>query len=493
MPVGNYMTFISTITFVLPTFLASTFFTLLAKKLAPKFGFIDTPDADRKRHATPTPVMGGIGMALGLLTGLPITLLLSATARSIWAIHGMFFIAFVVTALMFCCLGAIDDRFGLRPITKLVGQITCAIPFLFFFPAIAEINLFEATLSTSALTPVICLVWIIFLVNAFNLMDGSDGLAGTLAIVTLLSSSVLALSHSNMYGLMLSVSTTGMILGFLVFNLPPAKIFMGDAGSMMIGFIVAVLTLVASVNTENQLSAPVPLLLLGVPFLDTTLAFLRRFLKGKSWRDADREHVHHRLLDRGLSPSELLIALGSVSLLFAAVGVFLGGQQSDVSVLFFATLTFAVLVSTRVIGEVEMSLIKKIFFTADVDNVKYAGAHPQDTIRDLRNESQSNQYLSELLKNKMKNFSESLGVTGLHVCEIECAVVGCMDGKEVQADILLPVAFITESQYSSAKLEEVRELMNRLLLDNKIKVSNEYQDISKRNASIGDSLSKRAA
>ena len=146
-------------------------------------------------------------------------------------------------------------------------------------------------------------------------------------------------------------------------NLPPAKLFMGDAGSMMIGFIVAVLTLVASVNTENQLSAPVPLLLLGVPFLDTTLAFLRRFLKGKSWRDADREHVHHRLLDRGLSPSELLIALGSVSLLFATVGVFLGGQQSDVSVLFFATLTFAVLVSTRVIGEVEMSLIKKIFST----------------------------------------------------------------------------------------------------------------------------------
>ena len=127
------MTFISSITFILPTFLASTFFTLLAKKLAPKFGFIDVPDADRKRHATPTPVMGGIGMALGLITGLPITLLISATARSIWALHGTFFIAFVVTALTYCCLGAIDDRFGLRPITKLIGQITCAIPFLFFF------------------------------------------------------------------------------------------------------------------------------------------------------------------------------------------------------------------------------------------------------------------------------------------------------------------------------------------------------------------------
>ena len=487
------MTFISSITFILPTFLASTFFTLLATKIASKFGFIDVPDADRKRHARPTPVMGGIGMALGLLAGLPLTLLISETARSIWAMHGTFLIAFVVTALMYCCLGAIDDRFGLRPITKLIGQIACAIPFLFFFPAIAEINLFEATLSTSALTPVICLVWIIFLVNAFNLMDGSDGLAGTLAIVTLLSSSVLALSHSNMYGLILSVSTTGMILGFLVFNLPPAKIFMGDAGSMMIGFMVAVLTLTASVNTENQLSAPVPLLLLGVPFLDTTLAFLRRFLKGKSWRDADREHVHHRLLDRGLSPSELLIALGSVSLLFAAVGVFLGGRQSDVSVLFFATLTFAVLVSTRVIGEVEMSLIKKIFISADVNNIEHAGTDRQDTIRDLRHESQSNQYLSKLLKNKMRDFSGSLAGTGLYVHEVECAVVGYIDGREVQVDILLPVAVIADSQYDAAKIDEVRELMKRLLINNTTKASNDYQEISERNASIDRSLSKRAA
>jgi hypothetical protein len=271
-------------------------------------------------------------------------------------------------------LVTVDDRYGMRPFVKLFGQLLCAVPFVVYQTQISEIQFIDLIFSTQWLGAIFGICWIILCVNAFNLIDGVDGLAGTLATVTIIAVSVLAFGQLNMPVALLSIIAAGSVLGFLVHNIPPAKIFMGDGGSMMLGFLVAVLSMTAATTAEGTFYATVPIALLGVPLIDTGLAFLRRMLRGKSWRTADREHVHHRLLDRGFTHGEVVVALGSVNLLFAAAALFAFGKGSDVAVLFFATLTFAVLVSTRIIGELELSLIRK--FLKNSKTVSKAEARP---------------------------------------------------------------------------------------------------------------------
>ncbi len=354
------MNFTIVLQLIIPSFALSFLLTIGAKFLAPCLGFIDSPSCERKKHSCPMPVLGGAAIMMAFWAGVLCSYQIPFIKQSLSA-NGTFVITVLGVAGLFCALGTIDDRYGMRPLVKLFGQLLCAIPFALYQTQVSEIQFVDLIFSAQWLGPIFGLCWIILCVNAFNLIDGVDGLAGTLATVTIIAVSVLALGQINMPVALLSIIAVGAILGFLVHNIPPAKIFMGDGGSMMLGFLVAVLSMAAATTAEGTLYATVPIALLGVPLIDTGLAVLRRMLRGKSWRAADREHVHHRLLDRGFTPGEVVVALGGINLLLTAATLFAFGKGSDVAVLFFATLTFAVLVSTRIIGELELSLIRKFF------------------------------------------------------------------------------------------------------------------------------------
>ena len=362
------MNFTIALQLIIPSFALSFLLTIGAKLLAPHLGFIDSPSCDRKKHSCPMPVLGGAAMMMAFCVGVLCSYQISPFIKQSLSANGTFVITVLGVAGLFCVLGTIDDRYGMHPLVKLFGQFLCAIPFAVSQTQVSEIQFVDLIFSAQWLGPIFGLCWIILCVNAFNLIDGVDGLAGTLATVTIIAVSVLAFGQINMSVALLSIIAVGAILGFLVHNIPPAKIFMGDGGSMMLGFLVAVLSMTAATTAEGTFYSTVPIALLGVPLIDTGLAFLRRMLRGKSWRTADREHVHHRLLDRGFTHGEVVVALSSVNLLFAAAALFAFGKGSDVAVLFFATLTFAVLVSTRIIGELEVSLIRKFISKTNVEN-----------------------------------------------------------------------------------------------------------------------------
>ena len=368
------MSFTTALLLIIPSFFLSFLLTVVAKFLAPHLGFIDSPTCERKKHSHPMPVLGGAAMMMAFCIGVLCSCLISPFIQETLFANGAFVLTVLGVAGLFCVLGTVDDRYGMRPLVKLFGQLLCSVPFVVYQTQISEIQFIDLIFSTQWLGAIFGICWIILCVNAFNLIDGVDGLAGTLATVTIIAVSVLAFGQLNMPVALLSIIAAGSVLGFLVHNIPPAKIFMGDGGSMMLGFLVAVLSMTAATTAEGTFYATVPIALLGVPLIDTGLAFLRRMLRGKSWRTADREHVHHRLLDRGFTHGEVVVALGSVNLLFAAAALFAFGKGSDVAVLFFATLTFAVLVSTRIIGELELSLIRK--FLKNSKTVSKAEARP---------------------------------------------------------------------------------------------------------------------
>jgi UDP-GlcNAc:undecaprenyl-phosphate GlcNAc-1-phosphate transferase len=287
--------------------------TPLVRRLAVRFGAIDHP-SERKLHTVSTPTMGGIAMwagfilAMGAAWLLPFFAPLRQTAPEP--------VAAIVTCTLMTGLGLIDDRRGTSALAKLTAQIFIAgilvllgVQLAFFVLPGKEI----AVLGTDEAVP-LTILWVVAAANAINLVDGLDGLAaGMVAIAAATFFVYLALgsdlTDSSSAAALLSVITVGICVGFLPWNFHPARIFMGDTGSMLLGMLVAIATISGvGINPVPPargdvaviaLPLLVPLLVLGIPFLDVLLAIVRRTRKGLGIAHADKEHIFHRLMDIG--------------------------------------------------------------------------------------------------------------------------------------------------------------------------------------------------
>jgi UDP-GlcNAc:undecaprenyl-phosphate GlcNAc-1-phosphate transferase len=285
--------------------------TPLVRRLAVRFGAIDEP-SERKLHVVPTPTMGGLAMWVGFLVAIGVSRFLPFfDSMNDTAAEPL---AAVVTCTLMTGLGVIDDRRGTSALAKLTAQIFIAGVLVLLGVQLAFFVLpgyWTVVLGTDEAVP-LTILWVVAAANAINLVDGLDGLAAGMvgiAAATFFVYMVRDFSDTGSVAALLSVITVGICVGFLPWNFHPARIFMGDTGSMLLGMLVAIATISGvgrnpfppSEGDVAVIALPVlvPLLVLGIPFLDVLLAIVRRTRKGLGIAHADKEHIFHHLMDIG--------------------------------------------------------------------------------------------------------------------------------------------------------------------------------------------------
>jgi UDP-GlcNAc:undecaprenyl-phosphate GlcNAc-1-phosphate transferase len=341
--------------------------TPIVRRIVLRLGWIDEPN-DRKVHATATPTMGGIAMYAGFLAALLLSRFLPFFGQMNRASPEL--LAALVTCTLMVTLGAIDDRRGTSGLAKFTAQVFIAGVLVlmgatfayFWFPGRTGILVLSSDLAV-----LLTVAWVVLVANAVNLVDGLDGLAAGMVAIAAGAFFLYIVGSPSLFGdasaaALLSATTAGICVGFLPWNFHPAKIFMGDSGAMLLGMLLAIATISGIGRNAIRPSGGdfasafgtvlVPLLVLIVPLLDVLLAIVRRTRRGVGWDHADKQHLHHRLMDIGHSHRQavLLMYLWSalVSISFLAVG-FINGR-AVVGLILLATVTlFAVTALPRLV------------------------------------------------------------------------------------------------------------------------------------------------
>jgi UDP-GlcNAc:undecaprenyl-phosphate/decaprenyl-phosphate GlcNAc-1-phosphate transferase len=330
------------------TLFLSVLLTWFVRNFAVSRGWTFGPKGDRHLHRIPVPRIGGLAIYGSFLVVVLLSLAIPRRGGMAPPFSVATFLGILGPATIVFLLGLVDDLRSVTPYGKFAVQAVAAVWLYWTGFGIHNLDLIPSGHglhwpSGLALT----VLWVLLVTNAFNLIDGLDGLAAGSALFSILVVLVVSLVTPNPLVTLLAVALAGATLGFLRFNFHPASIFLGDSGSLFIGFMLAALALAGSQKAPTMVAVSIPILSLGLPILDVTLAVARRFLAGKPLFGADRYHIHHKLLRRGLSQQEAVLILYAVSAAFGflslillqgramiafvlaitGVGIFLGVQQ----------------------------------------------------------------------------------------------------------------------------------------------------------------------
>ncbi len=272
--------------------------------LAHKIGAIDVPRDNRRMHKKPIPRIGGLAIFAGFVVA---TLVFCEMTPELIAIY--------VGGLIIVAVGVIDDVSPINAWLKLVAQIVVALVAISQGVVLEYINFFGRYIHFGVLSIPITVLWIVGLTNAINLIDGLDGLACGVSAICSMSLLLVMLLKGETAVAMLTAVLVGSCIGFLPFNSNPAKIFMGDTGALFLGYTLAVISVSGVFKMHTVIAFVIPLSIFGLPLFDTTFAFTRRILHGKSPFTADRGHLHHRLIDLGFNQKQ------SVRILYAICAI----------------------------------------------------------------------------------------------------------------------------------------------------------------------------
>ena len=328
--------------------------TALAIRLGCALRVLDAPGV-RKVHTTSTPRLGGAAiLSAALAMMIPVLLLNNAIGEAFRSVEQQV-IALLVGGMLMFVVGLADDIRGLRARTKLLAQLVAAIGVCAFGIRVEEVTLPGGfTLEFGLLAVPITILWIIGITNAVNLIDGLDGLAAGIVAITcgVVATQAILMDQQVMAVLMLALM--GSLSGFLVFNFNPAKIFMGDCGSLSLGFVIAASSTLCATKKATLVGLAIPALVLGVPIFDMLFSMLRRLLERRSMFAPDRGHIHHRLLDKGLHHRHAVIVLYMVTLTVAglSMGMMAMSDLGAIAVSFVG-LVFLILVF-RFVGAVRL-------------------------------------------------------------------------------------------------------------------------------------------
>ena len=283
--------------------------TPIVKNLAQMWGAVDVPKDNRRMHDHPIPRMGGLAIFLGFLLSVILFLPFLGDMGISPQIRGM-----LLGAVIIVVLGILDDIYALPALPKLLVQIVAAVIAVGtgnLITVISNPNVFSSELywELGWLSYPVTVVWIVGVTNAVNLIDGLDGLACGVSTISSMTMLVIALAMAEPEVAILMAALAGACLGFLPYNMNPAKIFMGDTGSTFLGYVLGVVSIQGLFKYYMLISFVVPFLLLGLPIFDTCFAFIRRIAHGQSPMHADRSHIHHRLIDMGLSQKQAVAVL----------------------------------------------------------------------------------------------------------------------------------------------------------------------------------------
>jgi UDP-GlcNAc:undecaprenyl-phosphate GlcNAc-1-phosphate transferase len=342
--------------------LLSFLFTRSVRDKATQRGWVAVPSADRHLHSRPLPRLGGVAIFASFLATVLAGLLF------IWT-NGWFNVEFawrgIVTillpALLVFLLGVYDDVHPVGPYFKFsVQAIAATILFagglrILDLPVLLGNHHFPWFLGLP-----VTILWVLAITNSFNLIDGLDGLAAGSALFSTLVVFVVSLFSNSPLVSLMTIALTGAILGFLRFNFNPATIFLGDCGSLFIGFLLSALALHGAQKAPTTIAVAIPVVSFGLPILETSLSVLRRFISGRPMFTADREHIHHKLLQRGLSHRQVVIVLYAVSAFFALLSLFLLWPTGSTLGLVLAVLGTGVWVGVQHLGYLEFGELRRV-------------------------------------------------------------------------------------------------------------------------------------
>ena len=297
------------------------------KRFAEKVGAIDVPRDNRRVHDHPIPRMGGLAIFIGFMLSLIFFVPMSTKVTGL-----------LVGSVIIAVMGGVDDIVSLNPWVKLAGQIVAALVAIrcgLVFDVISNPNIFaeETYIEIGWLSIPLTMLWIVGCTNAVNLIDGLDGLAVGVSAISSLTMLIVSLFVSEPVVSIILAALTGACLGFMPYNLNPAKIFMGDVGSQLLGFVLSTASIMGLFKLHAIITFFVPLLALALPLADTIFAFFRRILHGQSPFKADKGHFHHRLLAMGLNQKQVVAVLYGISAVLGLLAVLMAGDSMAVKII----------------------------------------------------------------------------------------------------------------------------------------------------------------
>ena len=296
----------------LGAFLFSLILTPIIRDIFRLYGIVDRPDTLRKSHPHPIPRVGGTGIAISYALSL---YLVSLRPHAFDNSQFSLVQALLPSAALVFVIGLIDDFSGLRPWQKLVGQVAAAS---MAYGAGVRIVALAGHPTSHWLSFVVTIAWLVACTNAFNLIDGLDGLAAGIGFFATLTIFIAALLQHNTALVSATLPMAGCLLGFLCYNFSPATVFLGDCGSLLIGFLLGCYGVIWTNKSFTVLGMTAPLIAFSLPLLDVLLAVARRLVRRQSVFAADRGHIHHRLIDRGLTPRRVVLIIYAICAAAAA-------------------------------------------------------------------------------------------------------------------------------------------------------------------------------
>ncbi len=330
---------------LLTALVVSFLMTPVVKTFAYKVGAVDVPKDGRRMHKVPIPRLGGLAIFIGFM----VSVLILGSVRGNVQMQSI-----LLGSVIIVVLGVVDDICPLPALLKFVVQIAAAlIPALngVVIQAFSNPNIFSESLYwvLGPLSIPFTVLWIVAITNAVNLIDGLDGLANGVSAISATTMLVIALLASEAEVAIVMAALVGACVGFMPYNLNPAKMFMGDTGATFLGYILATMSIQGLFKFYAVISFAVPFLILGLPIFDTAFAFIRRIAHGQSPMHADRGHIHHRLIDMGLNQKQAVATLYVISAIMGLSAVVLttGGEQK--AMLFFLTLCIVGAVAARMV------------------------------------------------------------------------------------------------------------------------------------------------
>lgn len=320
--------------------------TPLARKLAIKVGALDVPKTERKIHKEAMPYFGGIAIYIAIISCMYVFLPSTRTNISV-----------MIGASLLVLVGIVDDMYEMPAKIKLAFQIIAAAIAVYGGVRIYFIsNPFHSTgLSLlNSLSIPISIIWIVGITNTINLIDGLDGLAagvsGIAAMTLLFTVSTLGYS----FIIVECAIVAGAAFGFLPHNFNPAKIFMGDTGSMLLGYMLSIIAILGAAKSVAAITLIVPIFAIGLPILDTLFAIIRRLINKKSIMEADKEHLHHQLMKKGLNQKQTVLVLYGISIFLGAVAVFIAKTDTKTGIWVGVVVALLILILAN-----KLNLLKK--------------------------------------------------------------------------------------------------------------------------------------
>lgn len=337
-------------------FIVTLFITPMVKKLAFKIGAVDLPN-ERKVHQKIMPRLGGLAIFIGYVVGF--LALIPKNSLSI----GLFLGSLIIIAI-----GVLDDRFELSAKVKALGQVVAAVVVVAFGFRLELLNIpFEdGPWILGWLAIPVTIFWIVGVTNAVNLIDGLDGLSAGVSGIATAVIFVMALVTGNAFVALYALILLGAILAFLFFNFHPAKIFMGDTGALFLGFNLAALSLLGFKHVTFT-SFIIPILILGVPLSDTFFAIVRRIVNRKPISAADKNHLHHCLMELGFGHRGTVLMIYGISVVFGACAILLTQTTMWVTIIILTVGIFALQIGAEAIGLVSkkerpfLNFLKRVF------------------------------------------------------------------------------------------------------------------------------------